>query len=344
MGLVDAVLKIVFWPPIYQFIIIPGLIAALIVVISILWFERKAAARVQMRYGPWEVSPRLAGYLQLVADLVRYSFQEIIIPKTVDYLAYIAAPLTALVLSLIPMSVIPVSPLEWTWPISMQYSLLIALALTTLSPLFIVLMGWASNNRFATIGSMRESYLITAYELIAVISILSVAATTHTFNFVDIVNVQTGWKWFIVLNPIAFIAGFISILMSTSGFPFEIPEAEHEIVAGPYTEYTGLLYGINMGAAYIKRYAMSVLLTLAFLGGWLPYTPPENAGYITGYIIPSLIVVVKASILMAIMSFLRAVYGRYRIDQALEVGWRVIFALAIAGFGLAILEAYLGVI
>ncbi len=338
------IIELIFWPPIYQFIIIPGLVAALIVVISIIWFERKTAARVQMRYGPWEVSPRLAGYLQLFADLIRYSFQEVIIPKTVDVLPFLLSPLVALTLSLMPVVALPVSPLNWTWPISMKYSVLIASALSTLSPIFVVAMGWASNNRFSTIGSMRESFLITAYELSALIAFFSVVATTHSFNFVDIVNAQAHGKWFGLLNPIALLAAFIAVLISTSAFPFEISDAENEIVAGPFTEYSGLMYGVNMGSAYIKRWAMSVIIVLLFLGGWRPYIPPANAGLVLGYLVPSLIVSAKAVIVMAIMSFLRAVYGRYRIDQALHLSWKYIFALSLIGFGLGILEGYLGVI
>ncbi len=339
-----GIVKLIFWPPIYQFVIIPGLAAAMVVVISIIWFERKAAARVQMRYGPWEVSPRLAGYLQLFADLIRYSFQEIIIPRTVDLMPFLTSPLFALLLSILPLAVIPVSPVKWTWPLTpsaMRYSVLIAAALTTLSPIFIVAMGWASNNRFATIGSMRETFLITAYELSAVIGLFSVVATVHSFDFTKVVAFQGGGKWLGLINPLALLATFIATLISTSAFPFEISDAENEIVAGPFTEYSGLMYGINMGSAYIKRWAMSILIALAFLGGWRPYIPPPNAGYVTGYLIPSLIVTAKAVIVMALMSFLRAVYGRYRIDQALHVSWKYVFALAIAGFGLAILEGYI---
>jgi NADH:ubiquinone oxidoreductase subunit H len=338
-----GIVRLIFWPPIYQFIIIPGLIVALIVVISIIWFERKAAARVQMRYGPWEVSPRLAGYLQLFADLIRYSFQEIIVPRTVDYAPFLLSPLLALLFSLLPLVAMPVSPLDWTWPIPMKYSVLIAAALGTLSPIFIVAMGWASNNRFATIGSMRESFLITAYELSAIISMFSAVAAVHSFNFVDIVAAQGHGKWFGLLNPIALIAALIATAISTSAFPFEISDAENEIVAGPFTEYSGLMYGVNMGTAYIKRWTFSVMITLIFLGGWRPYIPPPHAGYILGYFVPSLIVTAKATIVMGVLSFLRAVYGRYRIDQALHVSWKYVFALAIVGFGLGILEGYLGV-
>ena len=333
---------IIFYPPVYQFVILPGLLVALVVVIFIIWFERKAAARVQMRYGPLEISPRTGGATQLIADLIRYTVQEIIVPATVDVLPYILAPNIAVVLSLLPMVAVPLTSIKAYWPYPMDYSLLVAVALSTLSPIFVVMLSWASNNKFSVVGGVRESFVIVAYELIAVISLLSVTPLAGSFNLVKIVDLQSKVVWFGLLNPIALLTGFIAVLMSTSGFPFEIPDSESELVAGPFTEYSGLMYGLNMGAAYIRRWAFSVLLTLVFLGGWAPYVP--SPGLLTGYVIPSLIVTVKAVIVMAIMSFLRAVYGRYRLDQALSLAWEVLIPLSLAAFGISLAEAYFGVI
>ncbi|MGC8555926.1 MAG: NADH-quinone oxidoreductase subunit NuoH [Conexivisphaera sp.] len=329
---------VIFYPPVYQFIIIPGLVAALVVAVFIIWFERKAAARVQMRYGPYEISPRTGGATQLIADLIRYSFQEIIVPRTVDAALYFAAPVTVVILSLLPLDAVPLTSNPAFWPIPMDYSLLLAVALATLSPIFVLVMSWASNNKFSVIGGVRESFIVTAYELVAVLSLLSAAAATSTYNLVDIVRAQSGGLWFGLLDPIAFLTAFVATLMTTSGFPFEIPDAESEIVAGPYTEYSGLMYGLNMGAAYIKRWVFSVLMALVFLGGWAPYEP--GSGFVAGYLIPSLIVSVKALIIMAVMSFLRAVYGRYRIDQALGIAWEILMPLALAALGVGLAEAY----
>ena len=338
-GIVDLILSIIFYPPLYQLVLV-GLVGALVVVVFIIWFERKATARVQRRLGPYHIAPRLAGLPQLVADLIRYAFQEIIIPRTVDKELFILAPIVATVLSILPIAAVPLTPLEAYWPIPMDYSVLVALALATVSPIFLIIAGWASNNKFAIIGGVREAFVITAYELIAILGILSASAATLSFNFVDVVEAQR--IWFIILNPIAFLATFLAVLMATSGFPFEIPESENEVVAGPFTEYSGLLYGLNMGAAYMKRFAFSILMVLAFLGGWAPYTPGE--GVISGYLIPSLIVVAKATILMMVFSLTRSIYGRFRLDQALEGAWRLVFPMAVLGFGLALLEAYLGVV
>ncbi|MCE4624479.1 MAG: NADH-quinone oxidoreductase subunit NuoH [Desulfurococcales archaeon] len=340
-GWVEAIIKIIEWPPLWQLVVL-GLIAPLAVVIYILWFERKTAARVQRRIGPYHVSPRIAGGLQLLADLIRYSFQEVIIPKTVDKAAFISAPLIALILSILPVVAIPFTDVPKWFPLPMDYSLILALALVTLSPLFIIVAGWASNNKFAIIGGMREAYLIVSYEIIAILSFLAATAMTGTYNLVDIVHAQTGWKWFIVLNPLAFFTAFVGVLLSTSGFPFEIAESEHEVVAGAFTEYSGLMYGINMGAAYLKRMIYSLLLTVVFLGGWYPLKPGE--GFIWGYLAPSIVIFIKATILMMIFSFFRAVYGRYRLDQAIEIAWKILFPLTVIAFGLGLLEAYYGII
>lgn len=335
----DLAREILLWPPVLQVAIFPGFLGALLLVMFVIWFERKAAARVQMRYGPLNISPRLAGLIQVMADLTRYALQEIILPKSVDKAYFLMGPVLYTVLSILPIAALPVTPLEEYHPIPMDYSLLVAMALTTLPGIFILLAGWASNNKFAVVGSMREAYLITAYEIPIFISALAVAIAVGTFNLVETSAAQSGWKLFLLLNPLAAMAFFISVLMSTSRFPFEIPEAENEIVAGPYTEYSALLYGLNMGGSYIRGYVYSVLFVLLFLGGWHPVTPGE--GIVSGFLIPALVVFVKASVLVSIMAFLRAIFPRYRIDQALEYAWKYLVPLALAGLFVGVVEAQL---
>ncbi|MEB3788136.1 MAG: NADH-quinone oxidoreductase subunit NuoH [Desulfurococcales archaeon] len=341
MSVVDLIISIIFYPPLFQLLIV-GLGVSLLIVMFIIWFERKATARVQRRLGPYYIAPRMAGMPQLVADLVRYAFQEVIIPRTVDRDMFLIAPIVGTIMAVVPILAMPLTSNPAYWPMPMDYSMIVAAALLTVSPIFLILAGWASNNKFAVIGGIREAFVITVYELIAILAFLSASAATLSFNLVDIVQAQSGFKWFIILNPLAFLAMFLAVLMATSGFPFEIPESENEVVAGPFTEYSGLMYGLNMGAAYIKRFVFSVGMALVFLGGWLPYTPGK--GVLAGYLIPALIVLVKATILMMAFSFTRSVYGRFRLDQALDGAWRLVFPLAVAGFGLALLEAYIGII
>lgn len=328
----ETLLYIIAYPPLWQVIVI-GLLGSFLTAMIAIWFERKAAARVQRRIGPYWASPRLGGFLNLVADMIRYILQEVIIPRTVDKVPFVLAPVAAFVVSIMPIAFVPLSPYEKFWPVpDMQYSLLIALAITTVPPLLAIIGGWASNNKFAVIGSLRESYVITAYELIFVIAVLSAAPTFLTLNVLHIVEAQSPFMWLAFLNPIAFLAAFLAVLMSTSAFPFEIPESEHEVVAGPYTEYSGILYALNMGGAYVRRFIYAVLISLVFLGGWAPYVPPSE-GPLFAIIVPSIIVAVKALIVVLVMSFLRAVYGRYRLDQALDSAWRLVLPLALIGLG-----------
>ncbi len=338
----ETILYIIAYPPLWQVLIV-GFTGSLLVAMIAIWFERKAAARVQRRIGPYWASPRLGGFMIIVADMIRYVTQAVIIPGTVDKVAFIVTPVALLVITVMPIAFIPLSPHELYWPVaSMEYSLLIALALTTLPPLLTALLGWASNNKFSVIGSLRESYVITAYELVAVLAILSAAASTLSFNIVNIVEAQQPLKWLAILNPLAFLAAFLAVLMSTSAFPFEIPESEHEVVAGPYTEYSGILYALNMGGGYIRRFIYSMIIALVFLGGWAPYTPGSDP--LTGLIVPSLIVLVKATVILLAMSFLRAVYGRYRLDQALDAAWRLALPLALLGLGWSIILTYVNLI
>ncbi|MCS7107057.1 MAG: NADH-quinone oxidoreductase subunit NuoH [Acidilobaceae archaeon] len=328
----ETILYLIAYPPLWHVLIV-GLLGAFFTAVVAIWFERKTAARVQRRIGPYWASPRLGGFLNLIADMIRYILQEVIIPRSVDRVPFVLAPVAAFVISIMPMAFVPLSPYEKFWPVpNMDYSLLLALAISTVPPLMSIIGGWASNNKFSIIGSIRESYVITAYELIFVISLLSAAATYTSLNLLTIVNAQSPIAWLLFLNPIAFLAAFLAVLMSTSAFPFEIPESEHEVVGGPYTEYSGILYALNMGGAYVRRFIYAVIMSLVFLGGWAPYVPPAD-GPLFAIIIPSLIVAIKAVILVLIMSFLRAVYGRYRLDQALDSAWRLVLPMALIGLG-----------
>ena len=339
VGIIEAVL---FYPPIWQVLVI-GFLASLVVAMVSVWFERKTAARVQRRIGPLWASPRMGGFMHAMADMVRYAFQQVIIPSTADRIPYLVAPVVGLVIVVLPIAFVPLTTNPAYWPVPLvEYSVILALAAITLPPIFLIIAGWASNNKFSVIGGVREAFIITAYELIFIISVLSAAAMAGSLSFLDAVSAQGYLKWFIILNPLAFLAAYVSVMMSTSAFPFEIPESEPEVVAGPFTEYSGILYALNMGGAYLRRFVMNIVLALAFLGGWYPLVPGE--GVIAGYLLPSLVVVAKAFLLTLTMSFFRAIYGRYRLDQALDMAWKILFPLALLGLGVGIIESYLGIV
>jgi len=313
---------------IYDFLhifILPGFGAILVLVILIIWAERKIAGLVQLRYGPLHVSRRIGGALQLVADLIRYSLQEFIVPENVDKIAYLMAPALALLFAVIPIAFMPTAP-GIAPPIYVEPNLLLILAVISLAPIFVIITGVASDNKFAFIGSLREAFLMISYEIPFIISILSTAFIYGTLDLYEIVEAQSKAFLGVLLNPFAALVAYIAILRITGRFPFEISEAESELVMGPYTEYSGLMYGVAMGIGYIKLYVYTLLFSIVFLGGWLPISSTGNIVF--DYILGNIILLTKASILMLIAVFLRSVYPRYRIDQAVRLGWSLILILS----------------
>lgn len=338
--LVTPLLHLLFQPFIFVPLVYPGLVVVFAILLFIIWLERKVAGKVQLRYGPLYVCKRFGGVLQLLADLLRYLFAEVIVPEEADKPMFILAPILLFASALLPIAAIPVSSNYAA--ISNELSLLISLALVTIPPIFVLTMSWASSNKFSFIGGLREGYLMISYEVSLFLSALSMAVLFASLNFLDIVEKQTR-VWGAVLNPLAAVAFFLSMLISTSKFPFEIAEADTEIVCGPYTEYSGIIYGLSMGYGYVKTYVLSLIFTLLFLGGWNPVVwpsslPPTLAGYSlpSDIFFPGLVVLAKTLIVMAFSVFLRAVYPRYRIDQAIRIGWHVLFTLSILSIILSV--------
>lgn len=332
--IVDELVELLFTPQIFAPIVYPGLATILIVIILLIWLERKIAGKVQLRYGPLYVFKPLGGILQLIADLIRFLFAEVIVPKRADRVAFILGPILLFTFVYLPSVFFPVTSSYVA--IRSDLSLLAVAAVLTIGPLFTILIGWASNNKFSFIGGIREGYLIISYEIPLLISILAMAVLYGSLDIVEIVEKQAGSVWGLVLNPIAAVSFFIISVMSTARFPYEIAEAESEIVMGPYTEYSGILYGLVMGASYTKFYVLSMLFAYLFLGGWYPvvFEEPLLAGLVTLF---------KAGVVLFLGVFLRSVYPRYRIDQALKIGWHKLFTLSIISLVLSVILTLWGV-
>jgi NADH-quinone oxidoreductase subunit H len=325
---INLILSLLLHPSIFVPLIFPGLITILVVIILLIWAERKIAAKIQMRIGPLYVTRRFGGVLQLLADLLRYMFAELIISKDSDKLMFIASPIIALTVTLLPLAVIPAGSLLGIELIALRTSigLLAALTLSSLTPIFIIVMGWASNNKFALIGSLREGYLMISYEVPMYLSALSVAILHGSLDIVNVVNNQQR-IWTALINPFAAFSFFTSMIMSTSRFPFEITESDSELVAGPYTEYSSILYGLVMGVPYMRLYVFALLFVDLFLGGWHPT--------IDGF--SSIILISKVLIILLFSVFLRSVYPRYRLDQAIRIGWHSLFVLSLISIILSLL-------
>jgi NADH-quinone oxidoreductase subunit H len=336
--IINIIVHLILWRPIFDLLFAPGLVSVIIALIYIIWFERKLTAKVQWRIGPLEVSRPIGGFLQPFADLFRYTFQEFVVPQQADRNYFIHAPAIVFILSTLPIFFIPIGPMETNgvvngiYGIYTGYDVLIALALITLFNVGIILIGWASNDRFTYIGTVREALLYTGYEAVLILSAISILLIYGTADPFKIVDWQVAHLPGIIINPLAFLAFVIATLMATSRFPFEIPEADTEIVLGPYTEYSGVIYGLVMTMSYEKLYVLSLLIVLLFLNGWAgPYIPPLGAlSYAIWFGI-------KTYIVMMILVFTRAVYGRYRPDQALKMSWSSLLGLAVASLILSLI-------
>jgi NADH:ubiquinone oxidoreductase subunit H len=336
MDLFDLV-KILLSPPVFIPLIFPGLVTVMVVLLFLIWFERKLTAKVQMRIGPLYVMKRLGGAIQMVADLLKFTFTEFIIPKGSDKKVFVLAPILFFTLSLIPIIVLPLS--SGYAAFYSELSVLMFLTLLTLSPVFVLLLGWSSDNKFSFIGSLREGYMLLCYEIPIFISVLAMAVIYNSLNLVDVVSKQNA-LWGIVLNPLAAIVFFSAILMTTSRFPFDISEAESEIVIGPYTEYSGVIFVLCLGAPYAKMYVLSLFFSEVFLGGWNPLFWPLD----TNPILPGIAILVKGLLVMGLCVFMRSVYPRYRIDEALRLGWHKLLVLGIVALVLSIGLVGLGVV
>ncbi len=331
MDLLTKIIHFILSPPILAPIVYPGLVFALITVLVIIWLERKLAAVVQMRVGPYYVSRQLHGALQLIADGTRFFFQEVIIPETSDKKAFVLAPILSLAFIALSFTVIPGGP--GIYGFYSPYSLLVALAVMSLGPLMVLVIGWAANNKFTYIGGAREALLTMSYEPLLLISAFAGALMYSTLDLSLMVEKQmaTGIPG-IIANPLAALLFFLAMMAATDRIPFDLVLGEQEIVSGPYTEYTGIMYGVTMGLDYIKLYALALIFTDMFLGGWAPFTTP---------LLGSIMVYVKTFIVIVVAVFMRTVYGRLRLDHAMTLLWGKLFPLALVAAIVSVFTAFL---
>ena len=325
-------LRLIFSPQIMIPLIYPGLVFSIVLIVVLIWVERKIAGKVQLRYGPLYVSKRTGGFLQLIADSIRYVFQEPIIPRGVDRdpylqlpLAYVLTPIATLLFSLLPITVIPVAPNYAA--IAVDYSLPLALAFGSLTPIFIIVMGWASNNKFTLVGGVREALMVVSYEIALFLSGMAMAFYYGSLDLQRIVVAQGSGLLGLVVNPFAAFVFFVASMMSAGRIPFDISEGEQEIVAGPFTEYSGIMYALVMGSGYIRRYVSLLLFSILFLGGWYPLLPKWLLDI--SPLFGTIPLILKTLILLVFCVFLRSVYGRYRLDHAMEIGWKKLVPLSV---------------
>ncbi len=323
----NVIVAFIFWKKVFAVLVAPGLLTILLILLIIIWLERKITARVQWRYGPLEISKPIGGVIQPLADGIRYLFQEVIVHKDAHRPYFLQFPLLSFIPVLLPILVIPAGAV---YAIQTPYAVPIIVGLITLIPMVIIALGWASNSRYAYLGVLRETFMYFGYEVAFIIAVIAMLIMYGTGDAFRITEAQRGIVG-AVLNPLACIVFLVTSAMATSRLPFDIPEADQEVVFGPFVEYTGIVFGIVMTLAYEKLYLLGLLFSILFLGGWNgPYIPP--LGDLSGVIW----LLIKTVIFMTFLVFLRSVYPRFRVDQALKLGWSQLLCISFIALGLAI--------
>lgn len=317
------------------------------VLLTVVWFERKAAARVQMRVGPYHVSPWSGGYLQLLADAFKFIISEPIVPRGAHRVLFVWGPPLFVTLAFGASLLLPLTP-ELRLikdPALLPYGLVFSLVVLLLVSISVVIIGWSANNKFAYIGAAREALLVAAYELPLILSFLAMAVLYGTLNPLEIVNKQSllvGALW----NPLAFLVFIIATAMATARFPFEIADYEGDVATGPYSDYGGIFLVLSFaGGTYYATFSYSFLASLLFLGGWA--LPGFSAGPwpqdIIGNLILAIWVYVKVAALMFFFAFLRAAMPVLRLDHTLALGWRGLLLLGMAGVVWSVVLRLVGV-
>jgi NADH-quinone oxidoreductase subunit H len=293
------------------------------------WVERKLMARVQMRPGPNRVG--LFGLLQPLADGLKFLFKEDVIPTNANTFLYIAAPVVSLVPALLAFSVIPFGP--WLQVSDPSVGLLFIFAITSLGVYGIVLGGWASNSKYPLMGAMRSSAQMISYELSLTLSVVGVLMIANTLSLGQLVASQHGrWfgfipRWNIFLQPIAFLVYVCSAIAETNRLPFDLAESEQELVAGWHTEYSSLKFAMFMLAEYANMVTVSALATIMFLGGW---GGPRFGPFWLQAALPTFWFVLKIFVFIFFYVLMRSTIPRFRYDQLMKFGWKVLLPLALA--------------
>jgi len=296
------------------------LVPVLVSVAMIVWLDRRIWAFVQKRQGPNVVGP--FGLLQSLADALKYIFKEIIIPSSSNKAIFILAPIVTMTLALISWAVIPFSA---TWVIAdINVGILYLFAVSSLGVYGIIMGGWASNSKYPFLGAIRSAAQMVSYEVSIGVIIINVLLCVGSLNLNDIVMAQKN-MWFVIPLFPMFIIFFISALAETNRPPFDLPEAEAELVAGYQTEYSGMMYAMFWLGEYANILLMCAMGSVLFLGGWL--SPIEVYPF---SLIPGAIwIIFKILFLFVLFALVKATVPRYRYDQLMRLGWKIFLPLSL---------------
>jgi len=287
------------------------------------WVERKLIGRMQRRYGPNRAGPR--GLLQPIADLVKLVRKEAFAPTAAVGVLYIAAPVLSAFTALAAFSVVP-----WGegWTVGGYYiagqvadvpiALILVFALGSIGIYGFIVGGWASDSKFALLGSMRTCAQLVSYEVSLALSVLGVVLMARSLSLADIVNAQVDSLWYVVPQAVGFLVFLLSGIAETNRAPFDLPEADSELVAGYHTEYSGMRWGLFQMAEYVNLITLSALAVTLFLGGWQgPWAPLGPLWFL-----------LKLAALIFLFIWIRTTLPRLRYDQLMQFGWKVLLPVA----------------
>lgn len=330
-----------------SFFVWPLIQIGLVVTLVALWvayatyLERKISAFIQARLGPMRVGPW--GLLQPIADGLKLLTKEDFIPENADRWIFFFAPYIAVASAFIVFSVVPFGP-DWAVIADVNIGLLLVLAVSSVGVLALILAGWSSNSKYALLGGLRSSAQMVSYEVSMGLSLIGALMFARTLSLSGIINAQGSDSiWYIVYQPAAFLLFLISGIAENNRAPFDLPEAESELVAGFHTEYSGMRWSLFFMAEYAAMVVVSAVAATVFLGGWyFPWVHRlEVAGYHNLYVLVSLLVfLTKVSVILYIYFWLRWTLPRFRYDQLMDIGWKWLIPSALINIALSALAIF----
>ncbi|HSE32761.1 MAG TPA: NADH-quinone oxidoreductase subunit NuoH [Pyrinomonadaceae bacterium] len=344
----DLLLKF-FQPETINFVVWPLIQIGLLVSLVALWvayatyLERKISAFMQARLGPMRVGPW--GLLQPIADGLKLLTKEDFVPDKADRWIFFFAPYIAVAAAFIVFSVIPFGP-DWAVITDVNIGLLLVLAVSSVGVLALILAGWSSNSKYALLGALRSSAQMVSYEVGMGLALIGALMFARTLSLSGIVGAQgSDSVWFIAYQPVGFLLFLVAGIAENNRAPFDLPEAESELVAGFHTEYSGFRWSLFFMAEYAAMVVVASVATTVYLGGWyFPFVHSftEAKGYHNLYVLLSvLIFVIKASIILYIYFWLRWTLPRFRYDQLMDIGWKWLIPAALINIGWSAFTVFL---
>jgi len=331
--------------PLMTYLVIPlvkivAILAALIMIAAYMtFFERKLLAYIQIRIGPNRVWPR--GWLQPIADSLKLFVKEDVIPARAEKFVFLLGPALVIIPALVVFAVIPFGPTELWRLTDVNVGLLLVLGISSVGVYGIILGGWASNNKFSLMGGLRSAAQLISYEVPMGFAVVTVVLMANTLSLVGIVEAQkAAGIWYFVPGFVAFFIYFVCGVAETNRNPFDLPEAESELVAGFHTEYSGMKFAFYFLAEYCNMVVISSVATVLFFGGWLRPFPNVAALAFLDVVPPVIWFLLKMAVFLFSYIWFRGTFPRYRFDQLMALGWKVFIPVSLVNLmvvGLAVL-------